>query len=1223
MTIKNQKWQFWVDRGGTFTDIVARNPQGQISTHKLLSDTEHYQDAVIQGMRDILKLGQTSEKNSAPPTPLPVSVEREKMMEVLREVATIKMGTTVATNALLERKGERVLLAITDGFADSLRIGYQNRPDLFALDIKLPALLYEDVIAIKERIDAQGKVLQPLDEQAAFQSMQEAFSKGYRAIAIVLMHAYRYPQHEQKLKEFAAEIGFSQISVSYEVAPVMKLVSRGDTTVVDAYLSPILQRYIHYLQDKLGQIPLFFMQSNGGLIHCRKFKGKDSIFSGPAGGVVGMVKTAQIAGFTKVIGFDMGGTSTDVSHFAGDYERSYGYEFSGIRLRAPMMMIHTIAAGGGSILQFDGQRYTVGPDSAGANPGPACYRRGGPLTVTDCNVQLGKIQPDFFPKLFGPKANQHIDAQVVQDKFRQLTHTINKATGNKQTAEEVAEGYLLIAVENMANAIKKISVQRGYDVRDYVLNCFGGAGGQHACVVADRLGITTILIHPLAGVLSAYGMGLAAISVLNELAIEKPLQRGIVAFLRDNFAVLEQRAEQELLAQGVVTEQNRLTKRRVHLRYKDSDTVLVVEFAQIITMKKDFITQHRQQFGFASLKKSVVVESISLETSIENEEIIELDDKPNKPRQQQEIPYQCRVSVFTQGVLHDAPVYPRQDLLNGDCIKGCAIISEDNSTTVVEPGWQALVTKKKHLVLTRYQALATKKIKAAQADPALLELFNNRFMSIAEQMGEVLRKTASSINIKERLDFSCAIFDAQGELVANAPHIPVHLGSMSETVKAILKDPRQKIRPNDVYMSNAPYNGGTHLPDITVVTPVFDKQNENLLFLVGSRGHHADIGGITPGSVPAESTHVVEEGVLINNFKIMAQGRFLEKATRKLLSEAIYPARNPQQNLADLKAQIAANACGVSELKGLVAQFGLNVIQAYMQHVRNNATFAVEQLLLHLHDGHFSYALDDGSEIKVSIRIDKKAKRARIDFTGSATQHPGNFNAPTAIARAAILYVLRCLVAETIPLNGGCFVPIQLIIPSPSILNPSYPAAVVAGNVETSQCIVDTLLGALGVVAASQGTCNNFTFGDDNYQYYETICGGAGAGPGFDGASAVHTHMTNTYLTDPEILEWRFPVLLEEFAIRQGSGGAGKYRGGDGVVRRIRFLTTMLVNIISSHRKIPPYGLHGGSPGKVGHNWVQRSDGEVVELAGCAQIEIHPGDVFIMETPGGGGYGVL
>lgn len=1195
------KWEFWIDRGGTFTDLVFRNPLGELCSYKLLSDNEeHYQDAIIQGIKDCLHRFGTGLATA--------------------EIKAVKMGTTLSTNALLEHKGERVVLAITKGFGDALKIGYQNRPDLFALHIRLADPLYEKVIEINERMDAKGTIITPLDEKSALNSMQAAYNQGFRSIAIVLVHAAHYPQHERQLKKLAQKVGFTQISLSHEVAPVMKLIVRGDTTVVDACLSPLLQHYIQKLEQELEKTPLYFMQSNGGLIAARLFQGKDSIFSGPAAGVTGMIETSRLAGFDKVIGFDMGGTSTDVSHFAGEEEWYYNYDVSGIRMHAPMRMIHTVAAGGGSILYFDGQRYTVGPDSAGANPGPACYRRNGPLTVTDCNVRLGKIQADFFPKFFGLSGNQAIDLEIVNKKFQDLQSQINKATCSQKTAEQIAEGYLQVAVENMANAIKKISIGRGYDVRQYVLNCFGGAAGQHACLVADSLGIETILIHPLAGVLSAYGMGLAKMSVFRESAIERPLKRGILADLRRQFARLEELACKELPLENTERDRMHFTF-RVHLRYQDSDTVLVVDLANIGLMKKKFMEKHRQKFGFSPVGRALVIESISVKLELEQTIPLKAETVITRERKPDEIPSEGAVSVFTHGVFHQAFLYQRKHLLPGDCIQGCAIICEDNATTFVEPGWQARVSNNNNLLLTRIKPLADKKINSKKADPALLEVFNNRFMNIAEQMGEVLRNTAASVNIKERLDFSCAIFDDQGELVANAPHIPVHLGSMSETVKAILKSNKQSMHPDDVYILNSPYNGGTHLPDVTVITPVFDKSGKNLLFLTGSRGHQSDIGGITPGSIPASSQCIEEEGVLINHFKIVSRGHFLEKATLKLLQNARYPARNPGQNLADLKAQIAANASGARGLLALVAEVSLKVVEDYMRHVRDNACFAVQKLLARLEDNHFSYSMDDGSTIKVSIRIDKRKKEATIDFTGSSAQHPGNFNAPIAITRAAVLYVLRCLMAENIPLNNGCFVPVKLIIPAESILDPVYPAAVVAGNVETSQCIVDTLLGAFGAVAASQGTCNNLTFGNASYQYYETICGGAGAGPGFNGASAVHTHMTNTLLTDPEILEWRFPVMLESFYIRPGSGGNGQYEGGDGVIRCIRFLENMTANLVSSHRKVPPYGLKGGEAGKTGLNRVLRKNGETVVLNSSAQIEMFAGDVLIIETPGGGGYG--
>lgn len=1194
--------EFWIDRGGTFTDIISRNPDGSIISRKLLSDNpDCSQDVVIQGIEDILK-NNTSDHSS------------------FDDIKTIKMGTTIATNALLQRRGERVLLAITQGFADALRIGYQNRPDLFAINIILPSSLYEEVIEIKERIDATGSILQHLDEQQTIEELQKSYDKGFRTIAIVLMHGYRYIEHEKKIKEIAQSIGFTQISVSHEVAPIIKLIVRGDTTVVDAYLSPILKTYIHSLKKKLVNTPLFFMQSSGGLANAAVFQGKDSIFSGPAGGVVGMVNTSKIAGFNQVIGFDMGGTSTDVSHFSGKYERIYACEINGIRLHTPMMLIHTIAAGGGSILHFDNQRFIVGPDSAGANPGPACYRRGGPLTITDCNVMVGKIQPEFFPKVFGVKGNECIDKKSVEKHFEILTKQIKNATHIEYSREQIAEGYLNVAVENMANAIKKISVQRGYDITQYILNCFGGASGQHACLVADKIGIKKILIHPLAGVLSAYGMSFADISVFREQTIEKCLDRSIKSDLRQFFIKLEQDACDELKKQAVLITKT-VSNQHVHLRYQGSDTTLIVPFDTIKQMRHAFADQHRKKFGFISLKMPLIVASISIEVIIKSQPITELDDVRNTRRAQDKIPHLFKVKIFTNNTFYDAPVYDRDELISGDLIKGCAIIFEANSTTIIEPGWQAEVTNKKHLLLVRYQLLSKEKPTDTQVNPVMLEIFNNRFMNIAEQMGEVLRNTASSVNIKERLDFSCAVFDDKGELIANAPHIPVHLGSMSESIKSILHHNRSTMHPNDVYVLNDPYQGGTHLPDITVITPIFDNEGSQLLFLVGSRGHHADIGGITPGSIPAESNVIHEEGILINHFKMIDRGHFLEKKTLKLLTESKYPARNPKQNLEDLKSQVAANTCGMEGLLNLVNQFGLDVVRAYMHHIRNNAASSVKKLLTRLKSGQFTYALDDGSKIHVSITVDQEKQHARIDFTGSAPQHSGNFNAPTAICKAAILYVLRCLIHEKIPLNSGCFEPIELIIPENSILNPSYPAAVVAGNVETSQCIVDVLLGAWGIVAASQGTCNNLTFGNPNYQYYETICGGSGAGPGFHGTSGVHTHMTNTRLTDPEILELRFPIVLEEFSIRHNSGGKGKYCGGDGIIRRLRFLERMIANIISSHRVIPPYGLDGGASGTLGLNQVQRVTGELETLGGCARIEMQPGDVLIIETPGGGGYG--
>ncbi|HAT1773158.1 TPA: 5-oxoprolinase [Legionella pneumophila] len=1202
--MEKHQWEFWIDQGGTFTDIVTRTPEGQLISHKLLSENpECYQDAVIHGIRHILNLH--------PSSTIPSDA-----------VKIIKLGTTKVTNALLERKGDRVLLAITDGFADALQIAYQNRPDLFSLKIVLPSLLYENVIEIKERIDAKGNIIQPLDVLHARESLKKAYAQGYRTLAIVFMHGYRYNHHENQLKTIAQELGFSQISVSHKVAPVIKLIIRGETTVVDAYLACVLRNYIQCLTDKLRHIPLYFMQSNGGLASAKAFRGKDSIFSGPAGGVVGMVKTSQQAGFERIIGFDMGGTSTDVSHYAGEYERIYTSDIGGIRLHTPMLLIHTIAAGGGSILKFDGQRFIVGPHSAGANPGPACYRRGGPLTITDCNVMVGKIHADFFPRVFGKKGNQSVDIKLVEHRFKDLTYEINQATRMNYSAEQVAEGFLNIAVENMVNAIKKISIQRGYDVTQYALNCFGGASGQHACLVADSLGIQKILIHPLAGVLSAYGIGVANISAFREQTIEKPLQRAINPLLLSTYEKLEQEAITELIAQGGDIKKIH-KKRQIHLRYPGSDSTLVIDFAETQVMRHSFNELHRQQFGFASESKVLIIASISIECEIPALEIKEEEHPLFNKRVTEEIPSSATVRLFTQDTWHQAPVYKRKQLLPGDVIKGCAIICESNATTVVEPGWQAEVTAKQHLLLTRHKTLPKKMSIRTQANPIMLEVFNNRFMNIAEQMGEILRNTASSVNIKERLDFSCAIFDAKGELIANAPHIPVHLGSMSESVKSILKKYRSSMKSGDAYILNDPYQGGTHLPDITIITPIWDQSGKDLLFLAGSRGHHADIGGKTPGSMPAISNTIHEEGILIRPIKLMENGRLLERPILNLLTKTDYPARNPQQNLEDFKAQIAANACGVKGLMNMIDQFGLEVVQAYMQHVRDNAATAVKRVLSQLHGGQFSYPLDNGHLINVRITIDKSREQAIIDFSGTSSMHAGNFNAPIAVCKAAVLYVFRCLVADDIPLNSGCFIPIKLIIPHNSLLNPKYPAAVVAGNVETSQCIVDALFGALNVMSASQGTCNNFTLGNEKYQYYETICGGSGASPGFNGTSAIHTHMTNTRLTDPEILEWRYPVLLEQFTIRQHSGGKGKFSGGNGVIRRIRFLEAMEANIISNHRIVAPFGLEGGEPGQKGRNYIQRANGQIEELGGCAQASMQMGDVFIIETPGGGGYGKI
>jgi 5-oxoprolinase (ATP-hydrolysing) len=1204
-------WQIWIDRGGTFTDLVARRPDGKLVTHKLLSENPgHYQDAALQGIRDLLGL--------APPDPIPTDA-----------IDVVRMGTTVATNALLERTGDTTVLVITKGFADALRIGYQNRPKLFERHIRLPEMLYQRVIEVNERLNAAGEILTAPDPDTVRVDLQAAFDDGIRSAAIVFMHGYRYPGHEKIVADLAQDVGFTQVSASHRVSPLMKLVSRGDTTVVDAYLSPILRRYVDRVaaeladQDSGRGTRLQFMQSNGGLTDAKLFQGKDSILSGPAGGVVGMARTAAIGGFDKVIGLDMGGTSTDVSHFDGEFERAFETTVAGVRMRAPMIRIHTVAAGGGSILHFDGQRYRVGPDSAGADPGPACYRRGGPLTVTDCNVMLGRIQPAYFPKLFGLDADQPLNEREVRNRFAEFARDIAAASRKYKskappTPEEVAEGFLKIAVENMANAIKQVSVQRGYDVTEYTLNCFGGAGGQHACRVADALAMECIFLHPFAGVLSAYGMGLADIRALREKAVEAPLEEAMMAKLAERLDGLEAEARREIADQGIAGD-NTTVIRKAHLRYEGTDTALVVPFADRQAMIDAFVDIHKRRFGFSAADRGYVVETVSVEAIGASETISdpEIQDIPGVADLR---PYDV-VRMYTQSEWRDTPVYNSEALLPGDRIEGPAIIIEANATTVVELGWRAEITALGHLVMSRATPRPKASAAGTDADPVMLEIFNNLFMSIAEQMGATLANTSYSVNIKERLDFSCAVFDRDGDLIANAPHMPVHLGSMGESIQVVIRENKATMKPGDVYALNAPYNGGTHLPDITVITPVYDAEGNELLFYVGSRGHHADIGGVTPGSMPPDSTSIEEEGVLIDNFVLAREGQLREKELLALLAEGPYPARNPKQNLADMEAQIAANEKGVRELRKMVDHFGLDVVRAYMGHIQDNAEESVRRVLDVLKAGSFTAKMDNGTQIKVKISIQQKGRSAKIDFAGTSKQTKNNFNAPAAVCRAAVLYVFRSLVDDDIPLNGGCLKPLDIAIPKNSMLNPRYPTAVVAGNVETSQCVTDALYGALGVMAAAQGTMNNFTFGDEDYQYYETVCGGSGAGPDFDGTDAVQTHMTNSRLTDPEVLEWRFPVILESFSIRRGSGGRGRHRGGDGAVRRIRFLEPMTAAVLSEHRKVPPHGLDGGEPGTVGRNWVQRADGSVEELAATGSTAMNPGDVFIIETPGGGGFG--
>jgi len=1243
MSAKPARWQFWIDRGGTFTDVVGKRPDGSLVTLKLLSEhPEQYRDAAVEGIRRLLGLARGTPITSA-------------------MVESVKMGTTVATNALLERKGEPTLLVTTRGFRDALRIAYQDRPRLFDRRIVLPELLYRRVVEADERMSALGDVVRALDEAKLEAAMREAFAAGLKSVAIVFLHGWRHHAHELAAERIARRIGFAQVSVSHRTSPMMKLVGRGDTTVVDAYLSPILRRYVDEVAAEMPGVELYFMQSSGGLAEASGFQGKDAILSGPAGGIVGMVRTAELGlreidreskrsagrraapspaapprgaategsvGALKVIGFDMGGTSTDVSHYAGEFERAFETRVAGVRVRAPMMAIHTVAAGGGSILAFDGARFRVGPESAGANPGPACYRRGGPLTVTDANLALGKIQPAHFPRVFGAGGDEALDGDVVATKLAALADEIARATGTRLAPEAVAAGFVDIAVGSMANAIKKISVARGYDVTRYTLQCFGGAGGQHACLVADALGMERVFVHPLAGVLSAYGMGLADQAVLRQEAIELPLgDADAHAIAATRLAALAAAAAGELERQGVARE--RITvHRRAHLRYEGTDTALVVAFADPRGLQDAFEAAYRQRFSFLMPERRLIVEAVSVEAVGAGDAALE----PPQPLVAGAAPVAATVRMFLDGRWQDAALVERTSARPGQAIAGPAIVVERNATTVVEPGWTARVTALDHLVLERTTPRPARRAAGTTVDPVLLEVFNNLFMNIAEQMGLQLQNTAYSVNIKERLDFSCALFDADGNLIANAPHMPVHLGSMSESIKTVIARNAGKMRPGDVYVLNDPYHGGTHLPDVTVVTPVYlDDASDSPTFYVGSRGHHADIGGTTPGSMPPFSTRIEEEGVEFDNVKLVEDGRFLEDETRALLESGRWPARNPAQNIADLKAQVAANEKGARELAQMVEQYGLDVVRSYMKHVQDNAEESVRRVITRLRDGAFTLPLDNGAKISVAIRVDAKSRSAEIDFTGTSAQLENNFNAPTAVAMAAILYVFRTLVDDEIPLNAGCLKPIRVVIPEGSMLNPRPPASVVAGNVETSTCITNALYGALGVMASSQCTMNNFTFGNARHQYYETVSGGSGAGlvydaegraiGGFDGTSVVQTHMTNSRLTDPEVLEFRFPVRLDSYEIRAGSGGGGRWHGGDGGVRRVRFLEPMTASILSNGRHAGAFGVAGGSPGKPGVNRVERADGSVEPLDHIASVEMATGDVFVIETPGGGGCG--
>lgn len=1216
----SSKWQFFIDRGGTFTDVVARAPSGEIQVNKVLSHSSSYRDAAVEGIRRTLGCAST--------TSLPVD-----------QIEFVKMGTTVATNALLERKGVRTLLVVNEGFRDALRIAYQNRPDIFARQIVLPESLYEEVVELPCRITVDGEELRKFDSEKAFVSLKAAFDKGIHSCAIVFMHSYRYPDHEIQCAEVAERIGFSNISLSSSVSPLIKFVGRGDTTVVDAYLSPVLKRYVDQLKEDLGSVPLFFMQSNGGLVDADHFIGKDSLLSGPAGGIVGAAKTSISAGFEKIIGFDMGGTSTDVSHFSGDYERVFETQLAGVRLRTPMLSIHTVASGGGSIVYFDGARFRVGPESAGAVPGPACYRNGGPLTVTDCNVLLGRVQPHLFPSVFGANCDQPLDVDLVKRMFYELAEQVNTHYASPRSPEAIAQGFLEIAVDKMASAIKKVSIQKGHDVSQYTLCSFGGAGGQHACAIAESLGIRRIYIHPLAGVLSAFGIGLADVTDMKQKAVQLPLsQQNLTSAVEPELLLLKSVAEDSVVSQGIPSSAIS-SSLKLLMRYDGSDTTLLVPYSDAASIKHEFESMHQRQFGFVSSETELIVEAMvveatgktgSLSTNGSNSSSTVHASAPSAPVSA------GRVRMWSQGEWKEVDTFLRSSLSPATVIDGPAIVSESTANTVVEYGWRATLTERDELVLTRHgisgsgtgddracDSNAMEGTVETSADPVKLELFNNMFMAIAEEMGVTLQQTTHSVNIKERLDFSCAIFDRQGNLIANAPHMPVHLGSMGESVEVIIKSRLASMVAGDAFVLNNPYNGGTHLPDITVITPVFPVANEPSapLFFVASRGHHADVGGSTPGSMPPDSVHIEQEGILIDDFQLLVGGKFQEVELRRLLASGKFPARNPDRNVADMKAQVAANERGRHELLKLVEAFGLPTVERYMEFVQENAAHSIRNVIKNAKPGKFVCAMDDGNVVEVEVTLNDKHTTAHVDFSGTSPQRPNNLNAPRAVCKAAVLYVFRTLTKDNIPLNAGCMRPLTITIPEKSMLSPEFPAAVVAGNVETSQVIVDALFGALGELSASQGTMNNFTFGNEKYQYYETISGGSGAGRGFDGTDAVQTHMTNSRLTDPEVLEFRFPVLVKSFAIRRGSGGKGQWRGGDGVVREIEFRESMTASILSDRRIVRPFGLEGGEPALPGRNYLKRKNGTVIELSGTASVEVEPGDTFVVETPGGGGFG--
>jgi len=1198
---KQNQWLFGIDRGGTFTDVVAKSPSGDIVTCKILSENPgEYDDAAIHALYLLLNLSR-----------------QDCISE--QSIDSIRMGSTVATNALLERKGVPVCLVTTRGFRDILAIGYQTRPRLFELNIRKPALLYQRVIEVDERTDSRGTILtQPIETDIERQ-LRDVLAEGYTSLAIAFLNSYRNDANERLAARIARQLGFKQISISSETMRVQKIVSRGDTTTVDAYLNPILQKYIGRIRQHTGGVPLKFMKSSGGLIAADSFSAKDAIISGPAGGVIGYAHIAKTLGIKQAIGFDMGGTSTDVSRYEnGQVEKVYESEVAGVRIQSPMIQVITVAAGGGSILHFDGLKLAVGPDSAGASPGPACYRNGGPLAITDANLFLGRIIPEYFPAVFGPGHNLPLDRDIVLTKFRDLSHEILSQLGVVNSPEQVAMGFIRIANENMCKPIKEISVARGFNIQEYTLVCFGGAGAQHACSIARSLGMTSILLHPLAGVLSAYGMILADIVHETTTSVLLACSAGNMAALLPMFEAMEQPLREQVCAERIPIDQI-VVQRYVDIRPLGTDNAETVVFDSYEPFLARFFEQYERHYGFRTTSELEIVNIRS--------EVIGIQPKPEEAESTC-IPRKLTARdaarfhkvYFEEGWNYETPVFSRDQLKPGDELAGPAIIVEPNSTIVVEPDFKAKLNSRGHILL-EHDALSMKQRRiGTQRDPVMLEIFNNLFMSIAEQMGRALQRTAFSVNIKERLDFSCALFDPSGGLVANAPHIPVHLGAMGESVAFIIEQNRNTMSPGDVFVTNDPYHGGSHLPDVTVVTPVFDELKQ-LIFCVACRGHHADIGGITPGSMPPFSICLADEGIVITNFKLVAGGVFDEAGIVRALTTGAHPARNIAERLSDLRAQVAANIRGVQELTKLIREYGLEVVRAYMDYVQDNAEKAMRKAIAKLPDGVHQATdyLDDGAQLHVAIHI--HGDTADIDFSGTSPQTLTNHNAPPAVVRSAILYVFRTLIEDNVPLNAGCFKPLTISLPFGSVLNPRPGAAVAGGNVETSQRIVDVLFLALQKTAASQGTMNNFTFGEHGFGYYETIAGGAGAGCYFDGADAVHTHMTNTRMTDPEVMEHRYPeISVVKFAIRANSGGNGHYCGGNGVVREIQFHESRIISLLTERRTVAPYGLHGAGNGAPGRNALLKSDGRLLPLAGKVQMRVQSGDTISIETPGGGGY---